>query len=182
MGANLEDAGSCFVQIGYAYIQGSFLFVASSDTSGSGAVTTMSLGFGPQQGDTLTFSLFKVTVSGTNYWELRVASQLYGTYGYRLISRAGCTEYMPKVWYGIETHNYKDQFGGPGNPDLVALHDLGYKYVGGPAATTWLQGNSGSTGGFWASGSAIPACWHPGVSQDSGTLYTRLYGYTDNSC
>lgn len=143
----------------------------------------MTLGFSPTNGDTATYSIFQVTVSGTNYWELRVTTSIFGTYGYRLINRSGCTEWMPKVWYGIETHNYKDQFGGPGNPNLVAIHDLGYKYVGGPSAATWLQGNTGSAGGFWAnSPQTIPACWHPGVSQDSGNLYTRIYGYTDSSC
>ncbi|MCY7288542.1 MAG: hypothetical protein LH624_09915 [Cryobacterium sp.] len=182
MVANLQDYGSCFMQIGYAAFDGTMYYVASSDTLGTGNITTMSLGFSPTAGDTATFSIFKVTVSGTNYWELRVTTSIGGTYGYRLISRSGCTETFPETWYGIETHNYADQFGGPDNPNLVAVHDLGYKYVGGPAATTWLQGNTGSNGGFWANGSAIPTCWHPGVSQDSGTLYTRLYGYTDNFC
>lgn len=177
MTANLQDYGQCFMQIGYGDGDGSgtLHYFASSDSLGTGNVTSMSLGFSPAAGDVSTFSIFTVVSGGQPYWELRVTKG--GTYGYRLISQNGCGNTMPEAWYGIETHNYGDQFGGNSNPHLTAIHDLGYKYVGGPAATTWLQGTGNVA--WAASPNTIPVCWHPGVSQDSGTLYTRLYGYTD---
>jgi hypothetical protein len=175
--ANLQDYGQCFLQIGYGDGDGTgtLRYFASSDTLGTGNVSSMSLGFSPAPGDASTFSIFKVVSGGQPYWEMRVTKG--STYGYRLLSMNGCGGSMPTVWYGIETHNYADQFGGNSNPNLAAIHDLGYKYTGGPAATTWLQG-LGQVG--WAgSPNTIPVCWHPGISQDSGTQYTRLYGYTD---
>jgi len=175
--ANLQDAGQCFMQIGYGDGDGSggLRYFASSDSLGTGNVTSMSLGFSPSQADVSTFSIFTVSVDGDPYWELRVTKG--STYGYRLISQKACQGSMPEVWFGIETHNYADQFGGPSNPALVALYSLGYKYSGGPSAITYLQDTINAA---WAnSPNTIPTCWHPGITTYGSSAYTKLYGYTD---
>lgn len=177
MVANLQDYGQCLMQIGYGDGDGSsgLRYFASSDSLGTGNVTSMSRGFSPSPGDVSTFSILTGCVAGEPFWESRVAKG--STYGYRLISHRACQDSMPEVWYGIETHNYADQFGGPSNPNLAAIYGLGYKYTGGPSAITYLTGTSGSA---WAnSPNTIPSCWHPGITTYGGLSYTKLYGYTD---
>ena len=176
--ANMQDSDcNPFTQIGYGSVNASidtFWASVDGDSIGCGDVSSMSLGFGPAIGHLDRFEIFPY-YSGQSWWEMRVTDVTINNYGYRLVPRNDSS--TTEVWYGIETHNYHDQFGGNSSTNIARLQYLGYKYSGGPTAYTYLTGTGQAA---WANAPVgnIPLCWVESISTITTDLYTSLNGYT----
>jgi hypothetical protein len=188
--ANMQGSND-FKQIGYAAV-GSLTDPPTCNSSAmnwwatccSGfteSVTQMSLAFYPAIGDTIRFSIYRYAPGGSVYWRLKVDDLSHsGWYGWRDLIQVGSS--VGEVWYGIEDHSYQSQFGSSSSTSPVQLRGLSYRLSNG-GAWTYLTGNTGTAGGFWASdaGYGEPSCWIESVTTYAGPIasnQTSVNGYT----
>lgn len=169
-----------FVQIGYANVgTGTTMnWWAATDANMTSTVSQMSLSFFPVIGHTVRFTIARVNLGGINYWRLKVDDLSHaGWWGWRdLVQNDDHTEL---VWYGIEDHNEKSQFGGNSSTNTVRLRGLSYRLSNG-GAWNYLEGTTNSA---WANTKGVlkPGCWIESISTYSGpfsSIQTSLNGYT----
>lgn len=186
MAANLEDPND-FPQIGYGTFDTggtNMRFWASMRSGGSADVSVLDSGnVLPIVGNTIRFLIYRVSVNGVWYWEMRVEDVTRGAGIYWSYRRIAATDaYTHKVWYGIEQHNNGSQFGTNSSTTPLQVRFLNYK-LGFNAAWTVL---TGTTGYAWANlNGPIPACWQYSITTYDGSIATNqtsLNGYTKSTC
>jgi hypothetical protein len=188
MAANLQDPND-FPQTGYGTVDtgGSTMrFWASTTAGGSANVSVLNSGnVLPIVGNTVRFQIYRVSVNGVWYWEMRVedVTRGAGTYSsYRRIVAMDASTH--EVWYGIEQHNNGSQFGTNSSTNALQLRFLNYK-LSFNADWTVLTGAAGTTYSWANLDGPIPACWQYSISTYSGSVasdQTSLNGYTTNTC
>lgn len=191
--ANMQGTNE-FKQVGYAIVgspndpsscNSSAMNWWATENGGTGFdqnVTGMSLAFYPAIGDTIRFSIYSYTVTGSwTYWRLKVDDLSHaGWYGWRDIIQLAPS--VGETWYGIEDHSLQSQFGSNSSTSPVRLRGLSYRLSNG-AAWTYLTGSTGSAGGYWAHdlGYGEPGCWYQSVTTYAGPIasdQTSVNGYT----
>jgi hypothetical protein len=178
MAINLQDADCVpFVQFGYGEIQGGqpLTWLLTQQDNSCGIVTQQSLGcfpvISPVLGHNVQFEIYK---PNTTQWQFHLSDLTTGCGSFYAIADHG--DYTSMVWYGIETHNNNDQFGGAGSAARAQLFDMGYQYNGdGTTSYTYL---TGTTSVAWANNGVIPYYWFASISTVSGR--TTISGYTIN--
>ena len=169
-----------FLQIGYANIDSgtTMNWWASSNSAPSPDVSQMSLSFFPVVGHTVRFTIARVNLGGIYYWRLKVDDLSHsGWYGWRNLIQND--DHTQEVWYGIEDHNEKSQFGGNSSTNTVRLRGMAYRLANG-GAWNYL---TGTTKAAWANtmGVTKPGCWTESISTYAGPFdnnQTSLNGYT----
>ena len=141
-------------------------------------VSQMSLSFFPVVGHTVRFTIARVNLGGINYWRLTVNDLSHaGWFGWRDLVQND--DHTQEVWYGIEDHNAKSQFGGKSSTNTVRIRGMTYRLTNG-GAWNYL---TGTTKAAWAgtAGIAKPGCWIQSINTYSGPIdpsQTSLNGYT----
>lgn len=188
MAANLEDPND-FPQIGYGTFDtggSNMRFWASSTPGGSPNISVLNSGnVLPIVGNTVRFQIYRVSVNGVWYWEMRVEDVTRGAGTFWSYRRIAATDaYTHKVWYGIEQHNNGSQFGTNSSTTPLQVRFLNYK-LSFNADWTVLTGAAGTTYAWANLDGPIPACWQYSISTYSGATapdQTSLNGYTKNTC
>lgn len=174
-----------FVQLGYhSSDSGAAQWYYTPDEHSNGVVQPIpSMSFQPPAvlGNNVRLEIYPHPVNPT--WRLRVTVTSTGQTDFVDIPRSLSQSYVNKIWYGIETHNEFDRFGGSTSPNAIHMKWMGYRYNGdGVGSDIYLQGTTAD----WANANKpnLPACWRESASTYSadGTTFSQLNGYTSDDC
>lgn len=118
--------------------------------------------------------------AGLIYWRLKVNDLSHpGWYGWRELVQVDPS--VGKLWWGIEDHNKKSQFGSNSSTIPVRLRGLSYRLSNGGAWND-LTGSTGISQGHWVNADlGIPGCWWEGVTTYAGPYasnQTSVNGYS----
>jgi hypothetical protein len=173
------------IQLGYhSADSGAAIWYYTPSEHGNGVVTAMpNMAFQPYEviGKTVKLEIYPHPANPT--WRLRVTVTSTGQTDFVDIPRDLSQGWVNKIWYGIETHNEYDRFGGSTSSNQVNLKWMGYRYTGdGVGSDIYLQGTTSA----WANANvpSLPNCWRESATTYSadGTTYSQLNGYTSDDC